>query len=131
MRKSNSQKGFLMVEISLATIFVSTALLAVMALLIQNIVNTRQADINTNAPYLAQHKLEQLKAGLIGDSGSENFAVNGVTYTLEWNKTLEQSNGSVNLHKATVTVNWNERSGNTQLNFVTYLVDGIAQSPQW
>lgn len=131
MGKGDSQQGFLMVEISLATIFISVALLAVMAFLIQNIVSTRQAETNTNAPYLAQHKMEQLKAGLTSDNGNESFAMNGVTYIVKWNKALEQTNASGNLYKATIAVSWEERGGNNQLNFVTYLVDGIAQSPQW
>ncbi len=129
--KVDDNQGFLMVEVSIATIFISVALLAVMTFLLQCYASNRQAEGNINAPYLAQHKMEQIKAGLAYDSGSESSTINGVRYIVQWNKALEQTNSFSSLYKTTVNVNWQEQEGNNQLSFSTYLIDGIAQSPQW
>ena len=123
MVRWKSQQGFLMVEVLIAIVIISIALVAAAGMFIQSTKNNTAADEYTVAVSLAQKQMELLKskmttndwANLASTSlswqGEESHPVvlNNKTYTIA---TVAENcpEDSVNLVQVRVTVSWLDKS---------------------
>lgn len=124
-RRRFTQSGFLMIEVIIATLIVSIALVAAAGMFIQSSKVNADADQYTVAAGLAQMQLELLKQWTPGDwssnissfpaniewQGTENnpVLIDHITYTVS---TVAEvcPEDSVNLIQARVTVAWVNKS---------------------
>jgi Tfp pilus assembly protein PilV len=128
MRHIRDKQGFLMIEVLLATVVISVALLAVAGMFIQSTKATSNSADYTAATAIAQDYLEQIKAGLlIAPFASETKTLNYVTYTVVPEETVSGINDR--LYQETVTVRWTQRGQSVSLSLTTYIVKTLPQFP--
>ena len=106
-------KGFTLLEVLVALIILSFALLALAGLMVTTTKNNAAGNYVTEAATFAQDKLEELRAvkweNLIdGNNTDQQGGSTGINYTRNWNVT---TNGS--LKTVTINVDWNDRTAHS------------------
>ena len=128
MRHICKQQGFLMIEVLVATVVISVALLVVAGMFIQSTNMAANSADYTAATAIAQDYLEQIKAGLrIAPFASETTTLNNVTYTVMPQETVSDIDSR--LYQETVTVSWTQRGRSLSLSMTTYIVKTLPQFP--
>ncbi len=108
-------KGFTLLEVLVALIILSFALLALAGLMVTTTKNNAVGNYVTEAATFAQDKLEELRAikweNLIEGSHTDPASLpgsTGINYTRNWNVTTSGS-----LKTITISVNWNDRTAHS------------------
>jgi prepilin-type N-terminal cleavage/methylation domain-containing protein len=106
-------KGFTLLEVLVALVILSFALLALAGLMVTTTKNNASGNYVTEAATFAQDKLEELRAvkweNLIdGDNTDQQGGSTGINYTRNWNV---KTNGS--LKTITISLNWNDRTAHS------------------
>ncbi len=115
MIRFRKSKGFTMIEVLIALVILSVALLALAGLMIYTTRSNSFGNHMTEATTLAQDKLEELRVTSWGDLLSGEYqdkvtTATGIEYTRIWNI----ANATDNLRNVTVTVTWNSGSNSTR-----------------
>jgi prepilin-type N-terminal cleavage/methylation domain-containing protein len=104
-------KGFTLIEVLVALVILSVALLALGGLMVQTTRNNSFGGHMTEAATFAQDKLEELNAvswlAIIPGSDRKTGS-NGIDYARSWDVT---TNG--NLKTLTMTINWNDQTSHS------------------
>jgi len=131
MHKQRWQQGFLMIEVVVAIVIISMALLVIAGLFIQATSATRNSDNYTVAANLAQKQLELLKSNWSQAYWKE------LPKDIEWQDTTfdptkdlspavtvvtsaKQSTEHTNLVEVTVTASWSEQGKPYSVRFTTF-----------
>ena len=106
-------KGFTLLEVLVALIILSFALLALAGLMVTTTKNNASGNHVTEAATFAQDKLEELRAvkweNLIdGNNTDQQGGSTGINYTRNWNV---KTNGSIKT--ITINVDWNDRTAHS------------------
>lgn len=114
-----NQKGFTLMEVMIAVIILSVALLALAGLQIVSIRGNSFGGTMTEAITLARDKIEDLKASDWDNvvAGNDTPVVMYTSYARNW--TVVQGIG--NTREVTVTVSWD--NGNHQISMATILAE--------
>jgi prepilin-type N-terminal cleavage/methylation domain-containing protein len=111
-------KGFSLIEILIALVILSIALLGLAGLMIQTTKNNSFGGRMTEAATFAQDKLEEFRAiGWVkippntGGIDQLNGATTGIVYTRNWQVAPNPING--NLKEITVTINWADQTNHS------------------
>ena len=120
MNPLSKSKGFTLLEVLVALIILSFALLALAGLMVTTTKNNAVGNYVTEAATFAQDKLEELRAlkweNLIdGNNTDQRGGSTGINYTRNWNV---KTNGS--LKTITINVDWNDRTAHS-INLVSVL----------
>ena len=108
---SMKSKGFSLIEILIALVILSIALLALAGLMVQSTKNNSFGGRMTEAATFAQDKLEELRAisWITITPGSDlKMGSNGMDYSRNWNV---DTNG--NLKTISITINWNDKTSHS------------------
>lgn len=117
-----------MIEVLVATVVISVALLVVAGMFIQSTNMTANSADYTAATAIAQDYLEQIKAGLlIAPFATETTTLNNVTYSVMPQETVSDLDSR--LYQETVTVSWTQRGRSLSLSMTTYIVKTLPQFP--
>jgi type IV pilus assembly protein PilV len=113
--RSKKSKGFSLIEVLIAIVILSIALLALSGLMVYTTKSNSFGGHMTEATTLAQDKLEQLRVtswgGLLsGEYQDKVTTATGIEYTRVWKIT----NATDNLRNITVIVTWNSGSNSTR-----------------
>ena len=113
MNPLSKSKGFTLLEVLVALIILSFALLALAGLMVTTTKNNAVGNYVTEAATFAQDKLEELRAlkweNLIdGNNTDQRGGSTGINYTRNWNV---KTNGS--LKTITINVDWNDRTAHS------------------
>ncbi len=113
MNPLSKSKGFTLLEVLVALIILSFALLALAGLMVTTTKNNAVGNYVTEAATFAQDKLEELRAlkweNLIdGNNTDQRGGSTGINYTRNWNV-----NTSGSLKTITIDVNWNDRTAHS------------------
>ena len=113
MKLEAKPKGFTLLEVLVALIILSFALLALAGLMITTTKNNASGNYVTEAATFAQDKLEELRAVKVedlieGDTSDEKGGSTGINYTRNWNV---KTSGS--LKTITINVDWNDRTAHS------------------
>jgi len=118
----NRQKGFLLIEVLVAIVIITVALVPIAGMFIQSTQATRNASQFTVATNLAQEQLELLKSWTPlkwttatspvpwQGTGASPIELNNVNYDVETVVNPCPEINSANLVQVTVTVSWNSGS---------------------
>lgn len=109
-------KGFTLIEVLIALVILSVALLALAGLMVRTTRNNSFGGHMTEAATFAQDKLEELKAvsWLAVVPGSDRKMGNtGIDYGRSWRVAT-----SGNLKTITMTINWNDQTSHS-INFLS------------
>ena len=106
-------KGFTLLEVLVALIILSFALLALAGLMVTTTKNNAVGNYVTEAATFAQDKLEELRAlkweNLIdGNNTDQRGGSTGINYTRNWNV---KTTGSIKT--ITINVDWNDRTAHS------------------
>ncbi len=107
-------KGFSLIEILIALVILSIALLGLAGLMVQTTKNNSFGGRMTEAATFAQDKLEEFRAiGWVkippNTSGIDYpKGTSEIVYTRNWHVSPNPTNG--NLKEITVTINWNDQT---------------------
>ena len=104
-------RGFTLIEVLVALVILSVALLALAGLMVRTTRNNSFGGHMTEAATFAQDKLEELKAvsWLTLVPGSDlKTGSNGIDYTRSWDVTT-----NANLKTITMTINWNDQTSHS------------------
>ena len=120
MNPLSKSKGFTLLEVLVALIILSFALLALAGLMVTTTKNNAVGNYVTETATFAQDKLEELRAvkseNLIdGNNTDQRGGSTGINYTRNWNV---KTNGS--LKTVTINVDWNDRTAHS-INIVSVL----------
>lgn len=129
-----NQKGFLMVEVIVATVIISVALVAISGMFINSTIANRKAADYTVAANLAQKQMELLKVqpssywaaisvfpkNISWQDSSETtpLSINNITYTIT--TTADVCSEDSNLVQVTVAVSWDDRGVSRALQLTTF-----------
>ncbi len=110
-------KGFSLIEILIALVILSIALLGLAGLMVQTTKNNSFGGRMTEAATFAQDKLEEFRA--IGwvkippNTGGTDYSngATGIVYTRNWQVAPNPTNG--NLKEITVTINWADQTNHS------------------
>jgi prepilin-type N-terminal cleavage/methylation domain-containing protein len=110
-------KGFSLIEILIALVILSIALLGLAGLMVQTTKNNSFGGRMTEAATFAQDKLEEFRA--IGwvkippNTGGMDYSngATGIVYTRNWQVAPNPTNG--NLKEITVTINWADQTNHS------------------
>lgn len=128
MRHIREQQGFLLIEVLLATIIISVALLTVAGMFMQSTNMASNSADYTAATAIAQDYLEQIKAGLlVAPFASETTTLNNVIYTVMPQEAVSDIDSR--LYQETVTVSWTQRGQSISFSMTTYIVKTLPQFP--
>ena len=110
MNPLSKSKGFTLLEVLVALIILSFALLALAGLMVTTTKNNAVGNYVTEAATFAQDKLEELRAvkseNLIdGNNTDQRGGSTGINYTRNWNV---KTTGSIKT--ITISVDWNDRT---------------------
>ena len=115
MNPLSKSKGFTLLEVLVALIILSFALLALAGLMITTTKNNAVGNYVTEAATFAQDKLEELRAikweNLIEGNHTDPASLpgsTGINYTRNWNV---KTSGS--LKTITINVDWNDRTAHS------------------
>ena len=113
MNPLSKSKGFTLLEVLVALIILSFALLALAGVMVTTTKNNAVGNYVTETATFAQDKLEELRAvkseNLIdGNNTDQRGGSTGINYTRNWNV---KTNGS--LKTITINVNWNDRTAHS------------------
>jgi len=115
-----NQKGFTLMEVMIAVIILSVALLALAGLQIVSIRGNSFGGTMTEAITLARDKIEDLKRddwdNVVAGNHHDDQVVRGITYARNW---VVQMVGQTK--EVTVTVSWD--NGNHQISMATILAE--------
>ena len=115
-----NQKGFTLMEVMIAVIILSVALLALAGLQIVSIRGNSFGGTMTEAITLARDKIEDLKRddwdNVVAGNHHDDQVVRGITYARNW---VVQMVGQTK--EVTVTVSWD--NGTHQISMATILAD--------
>jgi type IV pilus assembly protein PilV len=104
-------RGFTLIEVLVALIILSVALLALAGLMVRTTRNNSFGGHMTEAATFAQDKLEELKAvswvAIIPGSDLKAGS-NGIDYARSWNVTTSDK-----LKTITMTINWNDQTSHS------------------
>lgn len=117
------QNGFLMVEVLIAVVIITVALVSVAGMYIQSTKAGIQATDYTMAASLAQDRMERLKAGQT-ITNNEVVSIGGVGYTITFQNTPTALDAD-KLFLIQVTVQWVERGQSQNIVITTYLARNI------
>lgn len=103
-------KGFSLIEILIALVILSIALLALAGLMAQTTKNNSFGGRITEAATFAQDKLEELRATswVVIIPGSDKMSSNGMDFARNWTVAT-----SGNLKTITITINWNDKTSHS------------------
>jgi type IV pilus assembly protein PilV len=104
-------KGFTLVEVLVALVILSVALLALAGLMVRTTRNNSFGGHMTEAATFAQDKLEELRAVswvAILPGSDRKTGNHGIDYARSWNVAI---NG--NLKTVTMTINWNDQTAHS------------------
>jgi prepilin-type N-terminal cleavage/methylation domain-containing protein len=103
-------KGFSLIEILIALVILSIALLALAGLMAQTTKNNSFGGRITEAATFAQDKLEELRAitWVTITPGSDKMSSNGMDFARNWNVAT-----SGNLKTISITINWNDKTSHS------------------
>jgi len=104
-------KGFTLVEVLVALVILSVALLALAGLMVRTTRNNSFGGHMTEAATFAQDKLEELKAVswvAIVPGSDRKMGNNGIDYDRSWNVAV---NG--NLKTVNMTINWSDQTSHS------------------
>ncbi len=126
------QKGFSLLEIMIALVFITLAFIAVYQFLTSSIFINHRARLVSQAYHAAYHELEQVRqvpfdslvnqtnGPLIGSVPQLSSLPNG-----QGSLTIENYEGNSNIKKVTVTISWRAPGGDTEtINLVTLVTRG-------
>lgn len=115
-----NEKGFTLMEVMIAVIILSVALLALAGLQIISIRGNSFGGTMTEAITLARDKIEDLKRNdwdnVVAGNHHDDQVVRGISYARDW---VVQMVGQTK--EVTVTVSWD--NGNHQISMATILAD--------
>ena len=112
----NKSHGFTLVEVLVAVVILSIALLALAGLMVQSTKNSSWGSHLTEAATLAQDRLERFRAVRPqtdipeGTNSDTITAPSGIRYTRTWTVT---TNGANTLRTITITVTWTDSIAHT------------------
>ena len=112
----NKSHGFTLVEVLVAVVILSIALLALAGLMVQSTKNSSWGSHLTEAATLAQDRLERFRAVRPqtdipeGTNSDAIIAPSGIRYTRTWTVT---TNGANTLRTITITVTWTDSIAHT------------------
>jgi len=106
-------KGFTLLEVLVALIILSFALLALAGVMVTTTKNNAFGNYVTEAATFAQDKLEELRAvkwkNLVdGNNTDEQGGSTGINYARNWNVTTSGS-----IKTITINVDWNDRTAHS------------------
>lgn len=103
-------KGFTLIEVLIALVILSVALLALAGLMAQTTKNNSFGGRITEAATFAQDKLEELKATswIVIIPGSDKMSSNGMDFARNWTVAT-----SGNLKTIAITINWNDKTSHS------------------
>lgn len=126
------QKGFSLLEIMIALVFITLAFIAVYQFLTSSIFINNQARLVSQAYHAAYHELEQVRqvsfdslvnqtnGPLIGSVPQLSNLPDG-----QGSLTIENYEGNSNIKKVTVTISWRAPGGDTEtINLITLVTRG-------
>lgn len=111
MRRFKKSKGFSLIEVLIALVILSIALLALAGLTVQSTKNSSWGSHLTEAATLAQDRLERFRAVRPqtdipeGTNFDKVTAASGIEYTRTWTVT---TNGTSTLRTITITITWTD-----------------------
>jgi len=110
--------GFTMIEILIALVILSVALLGLAGLMVQTTKNTSFGGLMTEAATLAQDKLEELRATSWNNLGSfsggpEILQGSNKTYNRSWAVEPNPPSPADTMRTLSVTVTWDDRTRRT------------------
>ena len=110
--------GFTMIEILIALVILSVALLGLAGLMVQTTKNTSFGGLMTEAATLAQDKLEELRATSWNNLGSfsggpEILQGSNKTYNRSWAVEPNPPSPADTMRTLSVTVTWDDRTHRT------------------
>jgi prepilin-type N-terminal cleavage/methylation domain-containing protein len=111
MKSPLKTKGFTLIEVLIALVILSVALLSLGGLMVQATKNNSFGGHMTEAVTFAQDKFEELKVGswvAIIPGSDRKMGSNGIDYGRTWNVAI---NG--NLKTITMTINWNDKTSHS------------------
>jgi type II secretion system protein I len=113
MSPSMNKKGFSLIEVLVALVILSIAILATAGLMVTTTKNNSFGNHMTEAATLAQDKMEELLVTDWGSISNNNDVVlvqgsMGMPFTRNWNVA-----DAASLKTITVTVNWNDGTSHT------------------
>ena len=110
MKYLMNSKGFTLIEMLVAMIILSIALLALAGLMVTTTRNNSFGGHITEAATLAQDKLEEFRAiawnGIVSGNDQKQTS-SGVSYQRTWNVATSADG---NLKTVTLTINWSDRN---------------------
>lgn len=121
MKNGWNQRGFLMVEVLVACVIITVALLAVGGMYMQSLRAAIEAEQYTVAATLAQDRLEKVKAGQ-EVTNPQTMPVNGIAYSIS---SASEPTAQTNLNLLTATITWTARAQARDFVLTTYLAENI------
>lgn len=115
-----NSKGFSLIEVLIALVILSIALLGLAGLMVTTTRGNSYGSHMTEATTFAQDKLEELRASQwsaipLGNNSDQRIGSTGINYTRSWNVA---QNGS--LRTITTTISWNDRT-NHQISLISVI----------
>lgn len=101
-------KGFSLIEILIALVILSIALLALAGLMVQSTKNNSFGAHITEAATFAQDKLEELRATswvALTPGSDQKMGSNGIDYARSWTVVTND-----NVKTITININWNDKT---------------------
>lgn len=111
MRHSKKSKGFSLIEVLIALVILSIALLALAGLMVQSTRNSSWGSHLTEAATLAQDRLERFRAVRPltdipeGTNNDQITGASGIVYTRTWAVT---TNATSTARTITITITWTD-----------------------
>lgn len=129
MRCIRKQHGFLMIEILVAVVIITIALVVVAGMFMQATQATSHSADYTAATAIAQDYLEQIKAGILTAPFATSYTetLNHINYTVAVRETV--SVHDARLYQETVTVTWIQRGQSVSMSLTTFIVKNLPQFP--
>lgn len=122
---ANRERGYILPEALLAVMILMTALTALAGMYLGALQNAAGSLNRTAAVFLAQAKMEELKAAwhlsgdLADESASDSQQLNGVTFHRQFAAQNYVVN-SLDLVRVTVVVTWDGQGQSREISLVTY-----------
>jgi len=118
MNNSDQSRGFTLIEVLIALVILSVALLGLAGLMVQTTKNTSFGGLMTEGATFAQDKLEELRATPWGNLASfsgvdQPQGSNKITYNRNWTVQPNPPSLGDTVRTISVTVTWNDRTQRT------------------